>query len=275
MENTSSNLVLIQTAPDPHAVVKIHPEPAAETCPPAEVTAAEKGLLAKPEPKPAGPSAPEEGRKVLREHLVNRLNYVHFQDEVIQVHFTHRQCDRGLSMAAAPQPCLGEILECRWAETTDVASLLRWHDLKYILVPRGQKFIKAIVDVLEIDDRGARLALPGVSFETSHRKVDRQRCRDISVYVIQNSSSFSGALLDFTARSFRVELAAAPPQSFDWIDASLPVSVIFFDGNQTYYSGECRVMRHSQGASNRSYVLEPLRQEIQRYRKAEIRSQRQ
>jgi hypothetical protein len=275
MENTSSNIVLIETTPDPHAVVKNHPEPAAETCPPAEVTAAEKGQLVKPESKPGGLSAPEEGRKVLREHLVNRLNYVHFQDEVIQVHFTHRQCDRELTMAASPQPCLGEILECRWAEKTDVASLLRWHDLKYILVPRGQKFIKAIVDVLEIDDRGARLALPGVSFETTLRKVDRQRCHGISVYVIQNSSSFSGALLDFTARSFRVELSAAPPQSFDWIDAGLPVSVIFFDGDQTYYSGECRVMRHSQGVSTRSYVLEPLKQEIQRYRKAEIRSQRQ
>jgi hypothetical protein len=104
MENTSSNLVLIETTPDPHAVVKNHPEPAAETCPPAEVTAAEKGQLVKPESKPGGLSAPEEGRKVLREHLVNRLNYVHFQDEVIQVHFTHRQCDRELTMAASPQP---------------------------------------------------------------------------------------------------------------------------------------------------------------------------
>ncbi|MBI5578203.1 MAG: PilZ domain-containing protein [Deltaproteobacteria bacterium] len=275
MESLQSNLVLIETTPDPHTVVEIHPEPAAQTSPPAEVTAGEKGLLTKPEPTPGESSTPEEGRKVLREHLVNRLNFVHFQDEVIQVHFTHRQCDRELSMAAAPQPCLGEILECRWAEKTDVASLLRWHDLKYILVPRGQKFIKAVVEVLEIDDRGARLALPGVSFETSHRKVERQRCRDISVVVIQNSSSFSGTLLDFNAGSFRVELAAAPPQSFGWIDASLPVTGIFFDGNQTYYSGECRVLRHSQGASSRSYVLEPLKHEIQRYRKAEIRSQRQ
>lgn len=275
MENINSNIALVKTTPDPHTTIKFHPEQTAALPPPAGVTEVEKNLLVKPETKPGGPSAPEEGRKVLREHLVNRLNYVHFQDEVIQIHFTHRQCDRGLSMAAFPQPCLGEILECRWAEKTDVASQLRGHDLKYILVPRGQKFIKAIVDVLEIDDRGARLALPMLSFETSHRKVDRQRCRDISVYVIQNSSSFSGALLDFTARSFRVELEVTPPQRFDWIDASLPVNVIFFDGNQTYFSGECRVMRHSQGESNRSYVLEPLKQEIHRYRKAEIRSQRQ
>ena len=71
--------------------------------------------------------------------------------------------------------------------------------LKYILVPRGQKFIKAVPEVLDIDEQGARLALPEISFEISHRKVDRQRCRDICVYVIQNSTSFSGALLDFTA----------------------------------------------------------------------------
>ena len=66
-----------------------------------------------------------------------------------------------------------------------------------------------------------------------------------------------------------------PPQSFDWIDPSGPVNVILFSGNQTFFSGECRIIRCTQGQNTRSYVLESLRQEIPRYRKAEFRSQRQ
>jgi hypothetical protein len=275
MESLKSNLVLIESAPEAQAASPTQPEAAGENLRPTEGTSAEKSLFDNSLQSSDGLAEQEEGRKVLKERLVNRLNYTHFQDEVILVQFAHRQFDRTVSMPAVPQPCHGDVLECHWTETAEVASLLKSYDLKHILVSCGQKFIKAVPEVLAVDEQGARLALPEISFEISHRRVERQRCRGISVYVIQNSASFSGALLDFTTQSFRVELTAASPQSFEWIDSKLPVNVIFFAGNQTLYSGECIIVRHTQDASCRSYVLEPLRQEIQRYPKAEYRSQRQ
>jgi hypothetical protein len=275
MDSLKSNLVLIESAPEAQTASPTQPEAAGDTPGTSEVTPAEKSLLGKTTQEFDGLAAQEEGRKVLKERLVNRLNYTHFQDEVILVQFAHRQYERTVSVPAVPQPCHGDVLECHWAETADVASLLRSYDIKHILVSCGQKFIKAVPEILSVDEQGARLALPEISFEISHRRVERQRCHGISVYVIQNSTSFSGALLDFTTQSFRVELTAAAPQSFEWIDSKRPVNVIFFVGNQTLYSGECTIVRHTQDASCRSYVLEPLRQEIQRYPKAEYRSQRQ
>ena len=275
MESLKSNLVLIETVPEAQTASPTQPEAAGDNPGTAEVNSAEKALLGNTAQKFGGLAEQEEGRKVTKEQLINRLNFINFQDDVIHIHFTHREYGRTLLLMAVPQPCLGDTLELRWLGTTDVDSMLKSHRLDFILVPRGQKFIKSVPEIIEIDGTGARLALPAISRETSLRKVERQCCRDISVYVLQNSSSFSGTLLDFTASSFRTELKASPPQSFDWIDPSGPVNVILFSGNQTFFSGECKIIRCTQGQNTRSYVLESLKQEAPRYRKAEFRSQRQ
>ena len=240
-----------------------------------EVTAQEKALLAKPAELETGATGSENGRKVSREILVNRLNFVNFQEDSIQVHFAHRHYNRSLRIPAFPQPCFGPVLECTWSEAVDAAALIRTHELKYILVPRGQKFIQAFPEIIEINSKGCRLGLPSANREISHRRVERQRCRGISVHLIQGSCSFSGSLLDFAASSFRIELTAEPPQSFEWIVLAQPAQVLFHSGSQTLYSGECRIIRSTSGRSSRSYVLEPLKSEVQRYSKAEFRSQRQ
>jgi hypothetical protein len=239
------------------------------TPPDTAVTPQEKNLLAAPtKPQPAG-------RKITRELLVNRLNLINFQDGCIQARFVHREYGQEALVSAVPQPCAGEELVCAWPEGSGIERLLETHDLKDLLIPRGEKLIRAVPAVVAIDPQCARLTLPETSYEVSQRRVERQGCHNVSVTLIQNSSTFGGELLDFSAFSFRVGLAAIAPQRFDWIDPSLPVNVIFHAGGQTLYSGECRIVRLTQGTAARSYVLEPLKQEIQRYRRAEIRSQRQ
>ena len=262
MESTNPKLAVLNSPPTEASSNQVTPE--------------EKNLLA------GGPAVPEtgatvadSGRKISREFLVNRLNFINFQEGRIQVHFAHRQYDRSLLIPAFPQPCFGSELECVWCDESDAAPVIQTHELKYILVPRGEKFIQAFPEIIEINPRGCRLGLPSISREISQRRVERQRCRGISVHLIQNSCSFPGALLDFAASSFRIELAAEPPQSFEWVDATQPVQVLFHSGSQTLYSGECRIVRSTQGRNARSYVLEPLKNEVQRYRKAEYRSQRQ
>ncbi len=215
------------------------------------------------------------GRRVSKAQLVNRLNFINFQDGTIQVHFAHRHYDRALVLPAVPLPCLGDALDCRWADTAEAEALKGPFTLTHILVPRGQRFIRVHPEVLELNATGVRLALPEHGQEISHRGIERHSGVGISVYVIQNSSLFPGSLVDFTATSFRLQLKAEPPQTFQWIDPELPVHVIFFAESQSFYSGECRIVRHTQGSDTRNYVLQPLSQRIQRFRKAEYRSQRQ
>lgn len=273
MEPTNPNLAAV--ASDLDGRVEIDPSSKVDPASSTGVTLQEKGLLVEPSTLRDDANATGDSRRVTRELLVNRLNLAHFQDDCIQVCFVHRRYDRRLLVPAFPQPCLDGVLECRWAYPADMPAVLQSFNLKYILVPRGRRFIHAAPAVLDINAEGTRLVLPDISHDISHRRVERQTCRDISVHVAQNSSSFAGQLLDFNAFSFRVELRAEPPQRFEWIDPDSPVNVIFFKEAQVIFSGECRITRSTEGAATRSYVMQPLKQEIHRYRRAEIRSQRQ
>ncbi len=240
-----------------------------------EVTGQEKAELAAAIPDRSKSTLEDAGRKITLDHLINRLNFVNFQDGRIQLHFSNRDSGRSRLIPAFPLPCSGPELECVWSGEPDGACLGQTHELKCILVPHGEKFIQAAPEVIEIHPDGCRLALPEISREISHRRIERQRCQNITVHLVQNSSSFPGSLLDFTSSSFRVDLRAVPPQRFDWIDAARPVQVVFHSGRQTLYSSECRILRVTPGRDTHSYALEPLKHEIQRYRKAEFRSDRQ
>lgn len=237
-----------------------------------------KALFAQAAPESSQSISENNGRKIPLDHLINRLNFINFQEGHIQLHFTHRTSDRNLLIPAFPLPCFGPVLDCVWSGESDGTTFGQDYHLRYILVPHGDKYIRSVPEVIEINTGCCRLALPSTSREISHRRIERQRCQDISVHLIQNGSTFSGSLLDFTASSFRVEIRLEPSLDLDGIDAALPVHVIFHSGKQTLYSSECRIIRTIRTTSertSRSYVLEPLKQEAQRYRKAEFRSERQ
>ncbi len=271
MENTSPKLPL--TVCDKNGRIETGPLPEAGPAHATGLTPQEKGLLADPallKNDAAGTST-----RVGLELLINRLNLAHFLEVCIQILFVLRRFNRSVLVPDFPQPCIDERLECRWRHPAEMTAVLQSYDLAHILIPRGRRFIQAVPAVIEIDTVGARLELPASGQEISHRKIERQNCRDISVVVTQNASSYAGQLLDFSACSFRVELRSTPPQSFEWIDPDLPVNVAIFKETQTFFTGECRITRSSEGTALRGYVMEPLNQEIHRYRRAEIRSRRQ
>jgi hypothetical protein len=51
-------------------------------------------------------------------------------------------------------------------------------------------------------------------------------------------------------------------------------NIILSDGAVTIYSGECKIVRYFQGLNTRNYILKPLKQEIQRFKQKEYRSER-
>ncbi len=209
MENLKSNLVLIETVPEAQTASPTQPEAAGDNPGTAEVTSAEKALLGNTAQKIGGLAEQEEGRKVSKEQLVNRLNFINFQDDVIH---SSLHPSRVRANAAADGRSRSRVWETPWncdgwAQrmwtpcSSPTISISFWSPAGRNSSSQSRRYSKSM-------EQGARLALPEISRETSHRKVERQCCRDISVYVLQNSSSFSGTLLDFTASSFRTELKA-------------------------------------------------------------------
>lgn len=228
----------------------------------------EKQLLVKEWPAPPPPK-----KNIPQIKLINKLNYLNFINGSLQVNFKHPVYGETSSLEAYPLPCLGSRLECRWAEGVN-SKIFETHKFESLLLTKSQQMIKIVPEVLRMGPEGLCVNLPESAEEVSDRSVRRHHCEDITAQLIQNRFVFSGKLLDFNARSFKISLTIAPPQSFEWIDRHKPATIIFTSHQRTLYSGECRVVRSTRGLQQRHYIMAPLREEIQRYRKTEYRSPR-
>ena len=212
--------------------------------------------------------------KIDKIQLTNKLNYINFQDGAVLVNFNHLKYNKTITLKAKPQPCMGGLVDCRWLEGENIAHIIQNYRFNNILITNGQKLLKVEPEVIRVDSEGISVLLPESCREISSRRAQRYSCAGISIQLIQNSTVFSGPLIDFNGISFRVKLTAAPPQTFDWINPEHPVNVIVSDATVTIYSGECKIIRHTRGQKTRNYILEPLKQEIQRFKQKEFRSER-
>jgi hypothetical protein len=94
-----------------------------------EVTLEEKSISAKSVSPEENAVSEKKVRKVSRDLLVNRLNFVNFQDDYIRFIFLHRDSNQCSHISAFPEPCSGIKLKCRWVETYSVPFLIETHHL--------------------------------------------------------------------------------------------------------------------------------------------------
>ena len=226
-------------------------------------------------PSDSNPERFTEKREIHKKHLINKLNFVNFQDGTVLVNFKHIKYGHTVSHRAKPQPCLGEELKCLWNETDKIGQRLSSYKFQEVVIPNGKKIILVKSNEISIDDTGIRLVLPDTCWEASPRKMRRHYCKDIKVQLIQNSASFYGVLIDFTTESLKVDITANPPQTFQWIDPESTVDLILSDENEILYSGECKILKQTGGHKTRNYVIEPERYQVQRFKPKEFRSIRQ
>ena len=209
-----------------------------------------------------------------RSFLVNKLNFINFSNRTVRLKFKHTRFDRTLTLELKPLPCQGERLDLQWPQEDRLISRLKPFVFDAIQITDGQMLIRAEADIISMNQTGISLRLPETCHQISNRKMRRYTGRNVDVQLVQSSSLFCGRLLDFNAVTFRVELEAGALQTFEWINPESSVNVILSGGGDTYYSGECKILRHSRCNANRYYVLEPISWEIHRYRQKEFRSER-
>ncbi|MFZ3138128.1 MAG: hypothetical protein WA126_12160 [Thermodesulfovibrionales bacterium] len=216
----------------------------------------------------------EQSKKITKKHLINILNYVNFQDSTILVNLQHLKFGNIISLPAKPRPCLGDTLDCIWVQKTGPHQKLSSYKFLNFLLADGQKLLLVRADVKEMSEEGISFILPETCYEVGTRKVRRHLCEGIQVELIQNSVVFYGSLLDFSTASFSIEVSAAPPQTFQWINPEFTVHVIFKNEQDILYSGECKIVRQTLDQKMRTFVLEPLNDNIRRFKPKEFRSSR-
>ena len=226
-------------------------------------------------PNDTGNHDPENGKGVGKRGLVNRLNYLNFQDSTILITLKHIRYGSTISLPAKPLPCTGDRLECVWLDVPDIDRVLTSFRFQNFLIADGRKFLLVEPEVTGMTPQGISFVLPETCREVASRRARRHPGKGVSARLIQNGAEFHGTLRDFSAISFRVELKADAPRTFHWIDAGSPVHLSFTAGEETFYSGECRIIRHSFSDTTGSFVLEPLLHQLRRFKPKEYRADRQ
>jgi len=217
----------------------------------------------------------DNGKVINKRKLINRLNYLNFQDGSLLVNFKHTKYSWTVSLEARPLPCDDDSLECLWVDPCEVLLKTKSYNFESLFIDDGRTLVVVAPTVQNLTEHGISFRLPETCREVINRKVRRHQCDGISTQLMQNSSLFDGMLLDFNAISFRIEVIATPPQTFQWLDPDLPVNVVFSGNTGTHYSGECRIIKQNSGQQLRTFVLEPVRLQKPRFKPKTYRSTRQ
>ena len=132
--------------------------------------AQQRAALSKTEPPPDAAVMPSEtsdraeacdkARPVDRERLVNKLNYLNFQDRTVLLAFAHARYGHELRVEARPQPCRDNRLRCTWVDPRVVPAISRYYVFSSLFVPDEQKLLQGIGRVTAMDEAGIDIELP-------------------------------------------------------------------------------------------------------------------
>ncbi len=226
-----------------------------------------------PAPATCQSSTIQHTREVPRKRLVNMLNYLNFQDGLIQVNLKHPRYDQTVTLSAHPEPCLGKQLECRWDASAELPAQIDSYSLtNFTISDSRQLLVKP--QLLQLNDQGVSFILPHACQEIRVRRTKRHDCEQVKVQFLQNGAVFPGRLINFSLDSFQVELTTRPPQTFLWINGAETVTLSFTVGQETLYSGICRILKQTPNQTKRILVLTPISDQIRRFKPKIFRSTR-
>ncbi|GAW66406.1 pilus biosynthesis protein PilZ [Geoanaerobacter pelophilus] len=217
----------------------------------------------------------DSGRSVSKTHLVNRLNYLNFQDRTVLVSLRHEVYDDAISLRARPLPCAGERLDLVWAEIPSLKQLLKTYRFEYLLIADGRKYLVVNSELLSMCEEGLSLLLPAACREFQARKIKRHPAREISVQLIQHGVTLDCRLVDFTPVSVRVTGSIGSPEPLMWVNTESPVHLRLLREGEVIYSGNFAIHSREVSGKNCSFVLRQLQSNIQRYRTKKYRNARQ
>ncbi len=213
-------------------------------------------------------------KAITRRQLINRLNFINFQDGAISAVFHHSANRRKISVAVKPQPCCDEHLKCLWEQPESVLPRLNFYIFSHLSLEAANREIRFAPELVDINETGMLFRLQEHGIETISQKDIDLPCHGIQAQLFQHGAHLRGRLHRFHATRFVVDLTAPPPQTFQWIQNESPVHVIFNNNDETLYTGECRIIDQKIEGSRGTFTLEHSADRLRRFEHREFRSER-
>jgi hypothetical protein len=217
----------------------------------------------------------ESCKQIKKGDLRNLINYLHFQDETVSVHFVHNKTGSSISLDARPKPCLDDQVSCAWEDLNRLRFNLDSYGFKELFLRDGKNLIALELDMVAFDQEKIWGNLPEFGLVSANRHIIRRQCMEVSAGLLQNGALYKGYLRDYSPSAFGVELSREPVQSFTWINRDQPVVLMLEREGVLVYSGDCTVVRGSDSRNGHEImVLQPVQENLRRFPPKEFRSMR-
>ena len=207
--------------------------------------------------------------------LINRINYINFQDGTLTSVFHHKNYKRSISLNTKPRACMDNELSCLWPDRDNLQEDIKNYNLTKIYIDDGIRTIVINPEHVNFKQEGFTVQLPEINILKPPRKTRRHSVVKINVQMIQNGVLYRASLINFTPDSFRIEIQSGALHAVNRLNPDAPVTITLLKDQQIKFSGECTIIRTSQEKNTISCVLEPNSNQIQRFKAKEYRSFRQ
>jgi len=208
-----------------------------------------------------------------RQKLTNTFNYLHFKGNPVYSLLNHPCYEESLLIKVYPEPCSGEILNCRWDDTYSGYKLEDYH-LQFLVVSHDQSFIVVPTRLILKNEERFSVELPKTAFVVNRRQFPRFDCLDVKAELWQNGFHAEGELIDFSPQAFRLRVQSDPMFSFHCFNSEETAIIRLSSGDQVFYSGICACRRAHQNGHGRELVLIPTQDQIKRFKAMALRNPR-
>ncbi|MCK5152832.1 MAG: hypothetical protein KAQ93_00610, partial [Spirochaetales bacterium] len=118
--------------------------------------------------------------------LINRLNYINFQDGTLTSVFHHKNYNRSISLDTKPKACIDSQLSCLWPVQNKNQNDIRNYNLTKIYIDDGIRTIVINPNHVKFKQEGFTVHLPEVNILKPPRKTRRFSVIKTIVQMIQN-----------------------------------------------------------------------------------------
>ena len=190
-------------------------------------------------------TAPKVNKKV----LVNLINHLNFTNEQVSIHIQDRKTGEEFLQQGEPGPYLNDNVTIRFVDpftfNADAYALLN------LIIDNRKSLIVVPINLQSVCRESIVLRLPDLAHSYSKRQAVRHTCEGVDAEIVQGQFNMSGILEDINPLDLRV--CVRNPEN---INPDNPLFLKLSQNDQTYFMGECRMVR---GDYESSYViLQPI-----------------
>ncbi len=197
----------------------------------------------------------EEKEVASKKFLINKLNYVNFQEKIISCNFVDRQNNSKVSVKIKPEPCIGNYLVGLWPKDRDMGDIIDRCGFKQLVVPDGTRNIIVEPDIRYINNNGFCLSLPDTCTLTPSGSYKLNHWSLIDMQIDQGDIKVPAALIDFTEHSIVLAVDMADAEQFKTIDIEKVVRITFLKDGEELFEGRYSIVRYVSGTLYMSVIM--------------------